>query len=98
MDQQLMLTANEIAKAVEAVRALTDIVEKMHKATWPDVDRGDVLRKADLDLPRASDAGDAASRALALLEDAKRRVERIEAARDLEAQYERRRAEREVSR
>jgi hypothetical protein len=47
----------------------------------------DVLRKADLDLPRASDAGDAASRPLALLEDAKRRVERLEAQRDLDAQH-----------
>jgi hypothetical protein len=90
-----MLTKSEIAKAVEAVRNLADIIERLEKATWPE-SQSDVLRKADLDLDLR--AGDAASRALALLEDAKRRVERIEAARDLEAQYERRRAEREVSR
>jgi hypothetical protein len=95
----MSLTKSEIAKAIEAIRSLSDVIEKLHKSTWAVAVDSDILRKADLDLhPRASDAGDAASRALALLEDSKRRVERIEAARDLEAQYERRRAEREVSR
>jgi hypothetical protein len=78
-----MLTQSEIAKAVEAVRSLTDIVEKLHKAWWPDVDRGDILRKLDLDPPM----GDAASRALAILEDAERRIARLEASRDIEAQF-----------
>ena len=82
-----MLTKTEIAKAVEAVRALTDIVERLQKATWPET-QSDVLRKSDLtDLPRASDAGGAASRALAILEDAKRRVEKLEASRDMDQQH-----------
>jgi hypothetical protein len=82
MDQQLMLTKSEIARAVEAVRALTDVIEKLHKASWPDA-VGDIIRKADLAEPK----GDPASAALAVLEDAKRRVERLEAQRDLDSQH-----------
>ena len=49
----------------------------------------DVLRKADLDPPRASE-DDVAKRALGILDDAERRIERLEAQRDLDAQHERR--------
>jgi hypothetical protein len=77
-----MITKNEIAKAVEAVRALTDVIEKLHKSTWPDVADSDILRKADLVEPK-----DVADAALAALAEAKQRIERLEATRDLEAQY-----------
>jgi hypothetical protein len=43
----------------------------------------DVLRKADLDPPRASDA---VTKALDTLADAEQRLERLEAARDIDAQ------------
>jgi hypothetical protein len=82
-----MLTKSEIARAVEAIRSLSDVIEKLHKSTWPDAADSDILRKADLDLPRANDAGEAAARVLAQLEDAKRRVERLEAAKDYDAQH-----------
>jgi hypothetical protein len=57
----------------------------------------DVLRKLDNE-PRASDAYDPAKRALGILDDAERRIERLEAQRDLDAQHERRKtAPREAS-
>jgi hypothetical protein len=46
----------------------------------------DVLRKDALSEPRASAASDPKERALALLADAERRIERLEASRDLDAQ------------
>jgi hypothetical protein len=56
----------------------------------------DVLRK--IDEPRASDTYDPARRALGILDDAERRIERLEAQRDLDAQHERRKtAPRETS-
>jgi hypothetical protein len=56
----------------------------------------DVLRK--IDEPRASDTYDPARRALGILDDAERRIERLEAQRDLDAQHERRKtAPREAS-
>jgi hypothetical protein len=83
MDQQLMLSKNEIARAVEAVRALTDVIEKLHKSTWPDVADSDILRKADLVEPK----DDVADAALAALAEAEKRMERLEASRDLAEQY-----------
>jgi hypothetical protein len=80
-----MLTKTEIAKAVEAIRSLSDVIEKLHKSTWPDTADSDVLRKADLDPPRASE-DDVAKRGLEMLADAERRLARLEAARDLDAQ------------
>jgi predicted CopG family antitoxin len=78
-----MLTKTEIAKAVEAIRALTDVIERLEKATWPE-SQSDVLRKL------AEPKEDAAARALAILGDAERRIER------LEAQNERRETAREA--
>jgi hypothetical protein len=74
-----MLTKTEIAKAVEAIRALTDVIERLEKATWPE-SQSDVLRKL------AEPKEDAAALALAILADAERRIERLEASRDLDAQ------------
>jgi hypothetical protein len=49
------LTTSDIGRAVDAIRELSDVIEKLHKSTWPDEDRNDILRKADLadDQPRA---------------------------------------------
>jgi hypothetical protein len=77
-----MLTKSEIAKAVEAVRNLADIIERLEKATWPE-SQSDVLRKIDHAQPK----DDPSAEALAKLADAERRLERIEAARDYEAQH-----------
>jgi hypothetical protein len=76
-----MLSKSEIAKAVEAIRSLSDVIERLEKATWPE-SQSDVVRKADLAEPK----DDIAKRALAILDDAKRRIERLEAQRDLDAQ------------
>ena len=46
-----MLTKSEIAKAVEAVRNLADIIERLEKATWPE-SQSDVLRKIDHAQPK----------------------------------------------
>jgi hypothetical protein len=77
-----MITKNEIAKAVEAIRSLSDIIERLEKSTWPE-SQSDVLRKSDLAEPK----DDVASRALALLAEAEKRMERLEASRDLAEQY-----------
>jgi hypothetical protein len=77
-----MLTKSEIAKAVEAIRSLSDVIERLEKATWPE-SQSDVLRKSDLAEPK----DDVASRALALLAEAEKRMERLEASRDLAEQY-----------
>jgi hypothetical protein len=91
-----MLTKSEITKAVEAIRSLSDVIERLEKATWPE-SQSDVLRKLDNER-RASDAYDPAKRALGILDDAERRIERLEAQRDLDAQHERRKtAPRETS-
>jgi hypothetical protein len=68
-----MLTKNEIERAVEAVRALTDIVEKMHKASWPAASDSDVLRKVD----HVEPMGDAAERALDMLDALTRQVDAL---------------------
>jgi hypothetical protein len=40
------LTKAEIATAVEAVRSLSDLIEKLHKASWPlSSQADDTLRK-----------------------------------------------------
>jgi hypothetical protein len=86
-----MLTKTEIAKAVEAIRALTDVIERLEKATWPE-SQSDIIRKL------AEPKEDAAARALGVLAEAERRIERLEAQRDLDAQHERRKtAPREAS-
>jgi hypothetical protein len=77
-----MLTKSEIAKAVEAVRNLADIIQRLEKATWPE-SQSDVLRKADLVEPK----DDPSAEALAKLADAERRIERLEAERDYETQF-----------
>jgi hypothetical protein len=80
------LTKSDIGRAVDAIRELSDVIEKLHKSTWPDDDRNDILRKAHLsDDPRAS-RGDAVKRAQDVLDDLHRRMDRLEAGRDMEAQ------------
>jgi hypothetical protein len=83
------LTKAEVAQAVEAIRSLSDVIEKLHKSTWPE-DAGDIIRKSDLRddyLPRASHTADAATKALAIVADLERRAEAIEGARrDMDAQ------------
>jgi hypothetical protein len=46
------LSKAEVAKAVTAIRDLTEIVEKLNKAAWPEAVDNDVLRKAELQPPR----------------------------------------------
>jgi hypothetical protein len=81
------LTKSDIGRAVDAIRELSDVIEKLHKSTWPDEDRNDELRKSDLtDTPRASTAmqqGDIIiKRAQAVMDDLSARMARLEAARD----------------
>jgi hypothetical protein len=83
------LTKSEISRAVTALRELSDIIEKLHKSTWPASD-SDILRKLDsalIDEPRAS-----AKAATAALEDLERRTAALEGARDLDAQFTRKTA------
>jgi hypothetical protein len=82
-----ILTKAEIGRAVTAIRELSDIIERLEKSTWPLSSQNDVLRKADGLHPRASRSDDAATKALATLADAERRVARLEAAKDLDAQH-----------
>jgi hypothetical protein len=70
-----MLSKSEIAKAVEAIRSLSDIIERLEKATWPE-SQSDVLRKADLVEANA----DPSAAALAALADLTRRVADLHAA------------------
>jgi hypothetical protein len=84
------LTKSEIATAVEAVRALSDVIEKLHKALWPE-DAGDVLRKLDdpekfVTARQHIDDRAAVDRTLAALADAERRLDKLEGARDMNAQ------------
>jgi hypothetical protein len=76
MDERLMtaLTKSEIGRAVTALRELTDIIERLEKATWPE-SQSDVLRKA-LAEPKA----DPSAAALALLADLTRQVDELTAA------------------
>ena len=78
-----MLTKSEIAKAVEAIRSLSDVIEKLHKSTWSDAADSDVLRKGGLVEPK----DDPSAEALAKLAAAEKRIERLEAQRDYEAQH-----------
>jgi hypothetical protein len=79
------LTKSDIGRAVDAIRELSDVIEKLHKSTWPDADRSDVLRKAFLgDDPRASVAMRAAQ---AAMEDLNARLDRLEAAQPRKPAY-----------
>jgi hypothetical protein len=79
------LTKTEIGRAVTAIRDLAEIIERLEKSTWPE-SQSDVLRKADLiDEPRAS-GNDIVKAALAALADPERRLDKLEAGRDLDAQ------------
>jgi hypothetical protein len=93
------LTKTDISRAVTAIRELSDIIERLHKATWPE-EAGDVLRKSDLTdhLPRASLTADAATRALAALADLERRAAAIEGVHDMDSQTPRKYTIREVAR
>jgi hypothetical protein len=72
-----MLSKSDIEKAVEAVRSLSDIVEKLHKAaTWPAASDNDIIRKDAIADPKA----DPADVALAALADLTRRVDELKAA------------------
>jgi hypothetical protein len=77
------LTKSEIATAVEAIRSLSDLIERLEKATWPET-QNDVLRKADL-LDHSDDA--ITKRGLDALADLERRTARIEAQRDMDSQH-----------
>jgi hypothetical protein len=55
------------------------VIEKLHKASWPDAVDSDILRKADHVEPRAS-TDDIAKRALDALADLKRQVDALRAA------------------
>lgn len=70
----MSLTKAEIGRAVTAVRELSEIIERIEKATWPET-QNDVLRKSDLldAEPRAS-TDDVAKRALDMLGDLERKV------------------------
>jgi hypothetical protein len=84
------LTKAEIGRAVAAVRELSDLIERLEKASWPET-QNDVLRKSDLLdgalPPRASRSDDATAKAaLAALADAQRRLDKLEAGRDMDSQ------------
>jgi hypothetical protein len=74
------LTKSEIGRAVTAIRELSDLIERLEKASWPEA-HSDVLRKADLaDVqPRAS-TDDVAKRGLDALADLERRFADLKAA------------------
>jgi hypothetical protein len=81
------LTKTEIGRAVTAIRELSEIIERLHKATWPE-EAGDIIRKSDLldHLPRASQSVDVSIKALVALESLNRRLDKLEAGRDIDAQ------------
>jgi hypothetical protein len=80
---ELTMNANEIESAIEhAINALSLAKLALSKSALPVFNESDVLRKA-----LSEPMGDAAKRALDLLADAEKRMERLEAARDLEAQH-----------
>jgi hypothetical protein len=81
------LTKAEITSAVAALRELSDIIERLEKATWPE-SQSDALRKTDLaDMPRASTYDALRKRAIDTLADLERRAAVLEAARDLDDQH-----------
>jgi hypothetical protein len=83
------LTKAEIGRAVTALRELSDIIERLEKATWPE-SQSDVLRKTDLadeTRPRASIDDALRKRAIDTLADLERRAAVLEAARDLDDQH-----------
>jgi hypothetical protein len=90
MEQQLMttLTKAEIGRAVTAIRELADLIERLEKATWPAAGDSDIIRKADLDLaPQIATRAAQNAAALAALADAEKRIEKLEAVKDYEAQH-----------
>jgi hypothetical protein len=81
-----VLTKTEIGRAVDAIRSLSGIIEKLNKSTWPESTSSDILRKVEE--PRANalvELPDAAKRVAAMLEDAERRMDQLEAGRDMDA-------------
>jgi hypothetical protein len=72
----MSLTKVEIEKAVAAIRSLSDVIEKLHKSTWPDVADGDIIRKDGIADPKA----DPADVALAAMADLRRRLDELQAA------------------
>jgi hypothetical protein len=75
------LTKADIGRAVTALRELSEIIERLEKATWPE-SQSDVLRKLD-DMPRASTDDALRKRAIDALADLERRAAVLEAGRDL---------------
>jgi hypothetical protein len=71
-----MLSKNEISRAVTALRELTDVIERIEKATWPE-SQSDVLRKVE---PVGAPVVSAADAALAALANLQRRVDELKAA------------------
>jgi hypothetical protein len=75
---------DQIESAIEhAINALALAKLALSKSALPVFNDSDVLRKSDL----AESKDDPAKRALAILDDSERRLERLEAARDLDAQH-----------
>lgn len=72
------LSKAEIGRAVIAIRELSDIIERLEKATWPLSSQSDVLRKSDLidASPRAS-GDDIAKRALDHIADLNARIDAL---------------------
>jgi hypothetical protein len=83
-----MLTKSEIAKAVEAIRSLSDVIEKLHKATWPAASDSDVLRKINDPSASAKPLTIADyNAALADLEDLAHHVAKLGAQKDMDEQH-----------
>jgi hypothetical protein len=84
------LTISEIESAIEhAINALGLAKLALSKSALPAFSESDVLRKSDLidTLPRASLTGDAITKAAtAALADLNRRLDKLEAGRDLDNQ------------
>ena len=84
-----VLSKAEIGRAVTALRELSDIIERLEKATWPE-SQSDVLRKTDLadeTRPRASTDDALRKRVLDTLTDLEQRAAVLEAGRDLDDQH-----------
>jgi hypothetical protein len=80
------MNTSEIESAIEhAINALSLAKLALSKSALSVFNDRDVLRKADLDPPRAGE-DDVAKRGLEMLANAERRIERLEAQRDLDAQ------------